>query len=382
MKVAVCLPSFNEAKNIRNITQIVDQGLSDFIAGNPGISAEIVNVDSDSIDDTAKIFLDTKTFNPKYSILLKEPSGKGKNILEFCSYALSNQIDFCLTIDTDVVSASPEWITKLLTPLVKGSAGYVTPIYERSRFEGSSTNHFVFPIIYALFGYIIRQPIAGDFAFTKKIAQDIFENNLRSNELIQSYGIDTYMTICAIGAGAEIAQVNLGRKLHSPSFGKLEYMFPQIAATMLLSGNKIHFSEKTLEMHEIKNNILPDLNFTHKKITEEMRDQALGILESNIDKDWVSDEQILKFVMAAKNFNHEEALMVATWTDVLASWIRHFLNPILTPEEARLAGNELLPFFVIRATNFWFWAETVKAIDVERAIENQAKMLRDKIQTK
>lgn len=29
MRIAVCLPSFNEAKNIGNITRIVDQGLTD-----------------------------------------------------------------------------------------------------------------------------------------------------------------------------------------------------------------------------------------------------------------------------------------------------------------------------------------------------------------
>ncbi len=49
MKIAVCLPSFNEAQNIRKITQIVDQGLTDMTVVYPNLQMEIINFDSNSI---------------------------------------------------------------------------------------------------------------------------------------------------------------------------------------------------------------------------------------------------------------------------------------------------------------------------------------------
>ena len=48
MKISVCLPSYNEASNIQNITKIVDQGLATFSANENGLEAVVVNVDSDS----------------------------------------------------------------------------------------------------------------------------------------------------------------------------------------------------------------------------------------------------------------------------------------------------------------------------------------------
>jgi hypothetical protein len=36
---------------------------------------------------------------------------------------------------------------------------------------------------------------------------------------------------------------------------------------------------------------------------------------------------------------------------------------------------------VIRATSFWFWAEAVGVVEVEKTIRQQAELLQDKIKT-
>ena len=182
MKIAVCLPSFNEVNNIQNITRIVDQGLAQLKSLYPEADPIIVNVDSNSDDGTVTLFNETETENLKHSIVVAGEGGKGKNILEFCRYVLDNDVDFCLTIDTDITSANPEWVVRLTVPLIQDDAIYVTPLYERSRFEGSSTNHFTFPLVYALTGHVTRQPIADDFAFSRSIATAILETDLTKDE--------------------------------------------------------------------------------------------------------------------------------------------------------------------------------------------------------
>ncbi len=381
MKIAVCLPSFNEKDNIKNITQIVDQGLTDLSFIYPDIQTEIINFDSNSDDGTPDVFISTKTKNPKLSKIITNSTGKGGNIIEFCKYVVKNNIDYCLTIDSDITSATPDWVVKLIQPLINNDTDYVTPIYERSRFEGSSTNHFTFPLVYALTGYIIRQPIAGDFAFTKKIASAISKNKIYKNESIQKYGIDIFMTLTAISVSGKILQVDLGKKIHSPSFNKLEYMFPQIAASALLTINSINLNKKDIIESKTRGSILSDSNFSHKKEAQEMKRMASIHLNSVSNLEWIDLDLISRYKKASSMINIKEEEMMNLWTSIFSSWINYFYKSTSSPSPffAKKAGDELLPFFVLRATNFWLWAEKMDASKVESTIRKQAEILKEKM---
>jgi len=65
----------------------------------------------------------------------------------------------------------------------------------------------------ALYGKRIRQPIGGDFAFSRDVArfyadQDVWETD------VARYGIDIWMTTTAITQGFKLCQSNLGVKIH------------------------------------------------------------------------------------------------------------------------------------------------------------------------
>jgi glycosyltransferase involved in cell wall biosynthesis len=375
MKIAVCLPSYNEASNIQNITKIADQGLVNLLLKENGFEAVIVNVDSDSNDGTHKLFEETKTAHQKHSIVVTGEGGKGRNILEFCRYVVDHDIDYCITIDTDITSADPNWVEKLATPMIQDGAVYVTPLYERSRFEGSSTNHFTFPMVYALTGQAVRQPIAGDFGFTLQLATEIVNSSFINTEAVQKYGIDIFMTMTAICTGHYIANVNLGKKIHAPSFNKLEYMFPQIAASVLM-GSTVQFPDLQPASIGDESSILPNLNFNHREAAEEMNKRATGVLRST-KLSWIKKREVDNFLLSTES----QADMVNLWTDLLASWFNYFHQSSPSNETAKQAGQDLLPFFVVRATSFWFWAETVEVTDVERIIRQQAELLRDKLKT-
>ena len=263
--------------------------------------------------------------------------------------------------------------------MISGNVDYVTPIYERSRFEGSSTNHFTFPLVYAITGHLIRQPIAGDFAFTKKIASSIYKNEISENESIQRYGIDIFMTLTAISVSGKIFQVDLGKKIHSPSFNKLEYMFPQIASSALLTIDSINLVDKNVIKLETKSNILSSLQFSHKKAAQEMKQNALINLTDVLNLDWINSDLLLRYKKISPMFKINEEEMMDLWTSVFCSWINYFSKSNLTPSLVEKAGEELLPFFVLRVTNFWLWAEKVDVIKVELAIRNQAEVLKEKI---
>jgi glycosyltransferase involved in cell wall biosynthesis len=72
MKIAVCLPSYNEAINIQSITKMVDQGLTNLLTEEAGLETVIVNVDSDSNDGTAKLFKGNREASDLISITMRK----------------------------------------------------------------------------------------------------------------------------------------------------------------------------------------------------------------------------------------------------------------------------------------------------------------------
>ncbi|MCD5384295.1 MAG: hypothetical protein LRZ97_00055, partial [Candidatus Pacebacteria bacterium] len=208
------------------------------------------------------------------------------------------------------------------------------------------------------------------------IATAILETDLTKDESIQKYGIDIFMTMTAIRSGGHLANVNLDKKLHTPSFNKLEYMFPQIATSVLMSSIDEFPFTGPADIGE-ESNILPDLNFNHKEAAKEMFDRAQNTIES-IQFQWLDGQLLKDFRDVVASNTEDQTKIINLWTDLLTEWFNYFHRLSLSRAEIKQAGQELLPFFVLRATNFWFWAETVEVAEVEKAIRQQAELLRNK----
>lgn len=280
-KIAICLPSYNESKNISRVTKIVDEALKKYNK----YETYIVNADSASTDSTNEIFNNTDTISKKIS-LLSTKKGKGYNLLNFFKFCEQVDIDYALCVDSDLLSLTTSWISKVLDELIIKKMDYVVPIYKRSRYEGSTTNHFAFPLVYATTGYFIRQPIAGDFGFSKNFIKVI--NKQKYTSSTTQYGIDIFMTLTACNNNLSISQIKLDKKLHSPSFNKMESMFIEVldSALYFLKNNKMIY-------HNIKKNYVGESNilksriFKHKEQAIEMK-KKYSVDKINIKKEWIN----------------------------------------------------------------------------------------------
>ena len=76
----------------------------------------------------------------------------------------------CAVVDSDLRSITPEWIARLIGPVVHGEADYVTPLYARHKHDGTITNTVAYPLTRALYGFRVRQPIGGEFGFSADLA--------------------------------------------------------------------------------------------------------------------------------------------------------------------------------------------------------------------
>ncbi len=224
----VGIPSFNEVDSIGFVTEMIDKGLVKYYQK---YKAVIVNVDNDSLDGTREVFLNVKTKTPKiYSSTPKNIAGKGNNFLNLFEQVQLLKPQAVAVFDADLKSIKPEWIKKMLDPILKEGYEYATPWYARNEYDGTITNALVYPLIYGIYGMNLRQPIGGDFSFHPKLVDKWLAG--KWHKATKYYGVDIFMTLGAIIGENKICQVCLGQKIHKPSAPKLGPMFSQVMATM------------------------------------------------------------------------------------------------------------------------------------------------------
>jgi len=136
-----------------------------------------------------------------------------------------------MVVDADLKSITPEWAKCLISPIINGY-DYITPVYERDKYDGSITNHLCHPVVYSLLGYDIYQPIGGDFGFSGRMAD--FWLKQEWTEEVGRFGIDIFMTLNAIKFGGKLGQADLGFKIHKVSAPKLNDMFLEVVGSLFL----------------------------------------------------------------------------------------------------------------------------------------------------
>jgi len=264
-EIVAGIPSYNEGENIKFVAEQVDKGLAKFF---PHKRAIIVNCDGESSDNTTDFFMAARTKTEKLVLKKKGVTGKGNVFKELFKFIKSTKAKYCMVVDADLKSITPEWVKHMLEPLTK-EYEYIVPFYSRHKYDGTITNNLCFPLVYALLNKNIRQPIGGDFAFHGKLTKVWL--NSKWTEAIKTFGIDIFMTVTAIQNKAKIGQVNLGSKIHKPSAPNLSNMFLQVMESLFSSINEKNLFKKnrltTPRMFGLQKTARPqNLTFDHEKI--------------------------------------------------------------------------------------------------------------------
>ena len=360
-KIAVCVPTYNESDIIETTIKKIDNGLEYY---NSTYETYIVNCDN-STDETGKIFQELKTKSKKVYIKSNQ-IGKGINLINFFKFCKENNIDYAITLDADVISMKVNWIRGFLDKLINANFNYVVPSYKRSRFEGSTTNQFAYPLLYALTGKRIRQPIGGDFAFDKNYIDYIIKQPY--NDAIKKYGIDIYMTLNAIYGNFNITSIDLDKKIHKPSFGKMYSMFQQVlegAIYTIKNQKKSILNNQEDDNYHQNINLIRSRKFVHK-------DEANELLNNSYKKLKRKDIHYLN----SFGYNGGKIINDTEWENIMYALIKKIINE----EDVKNVDLEsFVDIFIIRAVSYWNRAQKVSAIDAEKIITNVSEKLREQI---
>jgi len=243
--ILVGIPSYNNAATVGHVVQAIGVGLAKYF---PGARAVLVNSDGGSSDGTTAIVARTAV-NYDHLLIAERQSilhriitpyhgipGKGSAFRTIFEIARRLKAQACAVVDADLRSISPEWIDRLLRPLLDDRYDYVAPFYLRHKYDGTITNSLVYPLTRALYGKRIRQPIGGEFGFTGRLASHFVDQQVWDSEVAR-FGIDIWMTTEAIASGARVCQSFLGAKIHNPKdpASDLSAMLRQVVGSLFAS---------------------------------------------------------------------------------------------------------------------------------------------------
>ena len=234
--IVVGIPSFRNAATIGHVTEAAAEGLR---RNFPNMRAVIVNADGGSEDGTRDRVRASADGVPIVTGRYQGRSGKGSAFRAIFEAVTLLGARACAVVDSDLRSITPEWIARLVGPIVRGEADYVTPLYARHKNDGTITNTIAYPLTRALYGARVRQPIGGEFGFGAALARIYLDEPVWDSD-VAKFGIDIFMTTTALARGVRVVQAFLGAKIHDPKDpgADLGPMFTQVVGTLLTLARK------------------------------------------------------------------------------------------------------------------------------------------------
>ena len=197
--ILVGIPSFNNVLTASYVLSQVTKGLDTYF---PNLRSVIFVSDGNSKDDTLrsvkKVYLpsEVKLIPAIYMGL----SGKGRAVRAIFEAASSLKVKSVALVDSDLRSITPEWMQLLITPTMTGT-GFVAPLYNRFKYDGTITNFLCYPVTTSLFGKDIRQPIGGDFGLSIELVEDLLDSPIWELPDVSRFGIDIFETHTALAKG-------------------------------------------------------------------------------------------------------------------------------------------------------------------------------------
>lgn len=306
--VLIGIPSFKNAKTIGHVIRAIETGLRKYF---PDQRCMIVISDGNSPDGTQSVAMEagiegdedhllvdvSREAPPKIAFTYTGPSGKGSAFRAIFTVAAQLGAKACAVFDADLRSVAPEWVDRLVSPVLHHGHDLVTPLYARHKFDGTITNSVAFPLTTALYGRKVRQPIGGDFGFSGRLAGHWASKRVWDTDVAR-FGVDIWMTTVAICERFSVCQSQLGAKLHDPKDpgADLGPMFRQVVGSLFALAGR--YADRWMEADTIR--AVPTYGFRSATTAESINVNPNRLLWGFVEG-YVANQKIWRRVLAAEN---------------------------------------------------------------------------------
>ncbi len=377
--ILIGVPCYNSEETIRHVVAVAAEGLDAHFSG---LKSAILISDGGSLDDTREEAYNASVPEgvERRVFIYRGLPGKGTSLRAVFEVAGLLQAKACAVFDSDLRSITPEWIRCMIEPVLDGRAEFLAPRYKRHKYDGTITNHFVYPLTRALYGQRVRQPIGGDFGFSRRLADFYAAQDVWLSD-VAYFGIDVWMTTLAINEGFDVRQVDLGAKLHSPKdpSADLGPMFCQVISTLFyLMGRyegrwrRVRPSRPVETVAHVLNGSLPDpLSVDVRKMVDEFIegfDQFDPLYKRILNAENYGN---LKKCAQAAHHKGDCNIPAGLWARIVFDFAYTYRN---WHRNRRRLVDLLVPLYFGRTASFCQEVQNMDYEEAEAVIEGQAEV--------
>ena len=216
--ILVGIPTYNNADTIRPLMKAAQNGVLQFST----YKAVIMQADGGSDDSTVQsarealgnwpnLIQVSYPLYPVHRLVASSLAIPGRDSAFQTIFATAERlgVQACCIIEPGIETVTADWIGSLVQPVLESGFDFVAPQYLRHRYEGTLTNGILYPLVRALFGKQIRQPLGRDFGFSGAFVRHCLSDKSWTRE-IGRYAVDVCTTLEAILGGFKICQALLG----------------------------------------------------------------------------------------------------------------------------------------------------------------------------
>jgi hypothetical protein len=216
-EILIGIPTYNHADTIAPLVRAAQLSLAQF----PDRVGVIVQADGGSTDGTlgralhaangsGSLLQVSYPLHPVHK-LAEYQSLPGRESAYHTIFSVAREMGAmaCCLIEPDGQAIGTSWISSLMQPIVDAGFDLVTPQYHRHKYDGLLITGVLYPMVRALFGKRIRQPIGSDFGFSSAMMASCLSGSERITESAR-HQIDLWISLQALQNDLAICQVSLG----------------------------------------------------------------------------------------------------------------------------------------------------------------------------
>jgi hypothetical protein len=219
--ILVAVPTYNHGQTVGPVVQAVRAGLLQYF---PRARAAIINADGGSTDGTqdlvraasindANVSSDVRALRTLHSISTQYEGGPANGTALHAILAAADllQARACAVVSPESATLEPQWIERLLRPVLSDGKDMVLPVYRRHKFDGLLIQNLAYPMTRTVYRCPAREPYPADFGFSGALgshflAQDIWQHAQGRK------GTELWLTLLALVERFKVVQSFLGTK--------------------------------------------------------------------------------------------------------------------------------------------------------------------------
>ena len=219
--ILVAVPTHNHGHTVGPVVQAVRAGLLQYF---PRARAVIINADGGSSDGTpelvraasisdATISSDVRALRTLHSISTQYTGGPANGIALHTILAAADllQARACAVVSPESTTLEPQWMERLLKPVLSDDRDLVLPVYRRHKFDGLLIQNLVYPMTRVVYRCPVREPYPADFGFSGALGSHFLAQDIWGHAQGRK-GTELWFTLLALAERFKVVQSFLGTK--------------------------------------------------------------------------------------------------------------------------------------------------------------------------